>query len=194
MRILMTAAAFCCVLVGGASAGELRLRGHASNLCLDVKGGLDQPNGTSIIVFPCNGGDNQSFTFMGDGTIRAGRRCVDISGGAARAGDRVIIYSCNGGANQQWRVGANGEIICFGRTICALMCPVSAGPERAWLPGRARAAVKTVPTSSGARAEAGKGGWPGRIGAASAALMAGFVPPRASAALLCGPSASTSNP
>ncbi|WP_081837509.1 RICIN domain-containing protein [Xanthobacter sp. 91] len=110
MRILMTAAAFCCVLVGGASAGELR-PGHASNLCLDVKGGLDQSNGTSIIVFPCNGGDNQSFTFMGDGTIRAGRRCVDISGGAARAGDRVIIYSCNGGANQQWRVGANGEII-----------------------------------------------------------------------------------
>lgn len=110
MKSLALTAVFVLASFAGAHASELH-PAHAPNLCLDVKGGVDQPNGTQLIVYPCHGGDNQSFAFAPDGTIRAGGRCVDIAGGAARPGDRVIVWQCHGHANQRWQLAPGGRIV-----------------------------------------------------------------------------------
>jgi hypothetical protein len=70
--------------------------------CLDVVGGNPQ-SGTSIQLWPCNGGPNQSWTFAGDGTIRGlGGKCLDVANGDASDGTRIILWDCHGGANQKW--------------------------------------------------------------------------------------------
>jgi hypothetical protein len=102
--------AITCASVDLSDAAELR-PAHDPKLCLDVRGGINQPDGTQLIVYGCHGGANQNFSVLPDGTIRVGRRCVDIAGGAARRGDRVIVWPCTGGDNQRWWVGGNGQIV-----------------------------------------------------------------------------------
>jgi len=79
--------------------------------CLDLKGGINEPNTTQFIIYPCHGQANQQFYLPGDGTIRlSDGRCVDARGGAGKAGDDVIIYPCHGGANQKWSIVGDGLI------------------------------------------------------------------------------------
>lgn len=114
-----------CASVHLADAAELR-PAHAPKLCLDVRGGINQPDGTQLIVYACHGGENQNFAILPDGTIRVGGRCVDIAGGAARPGDPVIVWRCTGGDNQRWWVG-NGKIV--GKNNLCLDVANFGGPE-----------------------------------------------------------------
>jgi hypothetical protein len=82
----------------------------AVDRCMDVNGG-SRTAGTQLIIWSCNGGDNQKFAPQGNGEIRVyGSMCVDALGGSGRDGDKIAIWPCNGGANQRWSMGSGGEI------------------------------------------------------------------------------------
>ncbi len=89
------------------SWGGNAIRGM-NGLCLDVAGGLRE--GASLIVFNCNGGANQRFSWGRGGELRTGNYCVDVASNDTSDGAKLIAYSCNGGRNQRWRSGG-GRII-----------------------------------------------------------------------------------
>ena len=81
----------------------------------------DDPNssaaaGTQLIQYSCNGGTNQSWTFMPvSGTSAAYRvangasgLCVDVSGRSTADNAQVIQYTCNGQTNQQFTLAPVG--------------------------------------------------------------------------------------
>ncbi|MEU1019674.1 RICIN domain-containing protein [Streptomyces sp. NPDC005900] len=80
---------------------DTEIRNVANGKCLDAAGG------NRVIVWACNGGDNQQWYFEesypgATYTIHnrgAGTRgqCLDWAGGS-----RVILWACNGGTNQKW--------------------------------------------------------------------------------------------
>ncbi|MFI1714950.1 RICIN domain-containing protein [Streptomyces litmocidini] len=76
---------------------------------------LDNPNsstadGTQLITWTPNGGNNQKWTFTqqpdGSYEIRNSQsgKCADIENGSTGAGARVIQWTCHGGGNQRWNV------------------------------------------------------------------------------------------
>ncbi|KKK00325.1 ricin-type beta-trefoil lectin domain protein [Micromonospora sp. HK10] len=81
-------------------AGELRVYG---NKCLDAYG-QGTAAGTAVVIWDCNGGDNQKWMLAADGTVLGvqSRLCLDVSGQATNDGAKVQLWTCNGGANQRW--------------------------------------------------------------------------------------------
>lgn len=94
---------------GSSGAAEL-VTGMPSERCLDVPNVSREP-GTRLIIWECNGGENQQWSLQSNGEIRVyGDRCLDAANGRGGDGDSVIIWNCNGGENQQWSVTDEGEI------------------------------------------------------------------------------------
>jgi surface antigen len=65
--------------------------------CLDVENGAvaNHGNGTPVHTWECHGGENQQWTFMSDGTIRALGRCLDIDGANFQPGTGIEVNGCN---------------------------------------------------------------------------------------------------
>ncbi|WP_409493520.1 ricin-type beta-trefoil lectin domain protein [Amycolatopsis sp. cmx-11-12] len=74
--------------------------GETDGKCLDVAG--SNPAAGQVIMYWCNGGNAQHWTRLGDGTIRAYDRCLDVAGSGTGNGTPVTLYPCNGGNAQQW--------------------------------------------------------------------------------------------
>lgn len=73
--------------------------------CLDAYN-LGTANGTKVVIWDCNGQDNQKWTVNSDGTItdvHAGL-CLDAYNAATSDGTNLVLWSCNGGDNQKWTV------------------------------------------------------------------------------------------
>ncbi|GAA1869458.1 family 16 glycosylhydrolase [Myceligenerans crystallogenes] len=86
----------------GGSGGTRTGTVTASNgLCLDVAG-ASTANETPIQLAHCNGNAAQSWTFAGDGSVRALGKCLDVAGAGTAAGTRVQLYDCNGTGAQRW--------------------------------------------------------------------------------------------
>ena len=102
------------------------LTSASSGRCADSPGGTTV-NATQLVVWDCNGGENQKVTYSGSTkTLNVLYKCFDAHAGgtsAARltrcwkkptggtsAGTHVELYDCNGGTNQQWNVNADGTI------------------------------------------------------------------------------------
>jgi lysophospholipase L1-like esterase len=79
----------------------------ASGRCLDVANS-NNANGVQPIIWDCNGGANQSWTFNGQ-SIQALGKCLDAPVNAA-AGAKTQLWDCNGGTNQQWTLNNDGTI------------------------------------------------------------------------------------
>jgi WD40 repeat protein len=78
--------------------------------CLDVKG-ANPDNGIPIILWTCDGGDNQQWKITSTGEIRGpANKCLDVSGANSANGASIILWPCNGSANQQWKITSTGEI------------------------------------------------------------------------------------
>ena len=100
-----------------AEPGAMALVGAGAGRCLDVAGARRDP-GAPVILYACNGGANQQFTFPAPGATGEIRvyaaegtpLCVDVAGAAGQNGDAVITWTCHGGANQQWTRTAAGEL------------------------------------------------------------------------------------
>jgi hypothetical protein len=95
---------------------------NGETLCLDVDGSRAE-KGTSLILYRCHGGKNQSFTyFPASGEIRSelGNFCVDVNKGAAAPGTRVQLWECNGSAAQKFDYDVRNQRLTFrsDRTLC----------------------------------------------------------------------------
>jgi lysophospholipase L1-like esterase len=90
---------------GTATAGTLV--SAASGRCLDLPNS-NAANGTQPVIWDCNGGANQRWTFNGP-AIQALGKCLDAPINAT-AGAKVQLWDCNGGTNQQWTLNGDGSV------------------------------------------------------------------------------------
>ncbi|HEV8559713.1 MAG TPA: ricin-type beta-trefoil lectin domain protein [Actinophytocola sp.] len=89
-----------------------------ANRCLDVSG-ASQANGAQLIIWDCNGGNNEQWTGTAAGELRVyGTKCLDALNQAATPGSPVSIWDCNGGANQRWTLNANGTVVGAQSNLC----------------------------------------------------------------------------
>ncbi len=84
-----------------------------SSKALDVAGGKID-NGTSIIQWEFNGGNNQKWEFKEDGDYvqiinRATGKCVDVEGGKQENGTKIIQWENNKGNNQLWEISQDDK-------------------------------------------------------------------------------------
>ncbi|MEU4690036.1 ricin-type beta-trefoil lectin domain protein [Actinoplanes sp. NPDC023714] len=79
----------------------------SSGRCLDVPDSVTA-NGTQPVIWDCNGGANQRWTFSGS-SLQALGKCLDAPIGAT-AGAKVQLWDCNGQTNQQWTLRSDGTI------------------------------------------------------------------------------------
>ena len=106
------------VAVAGPPPPSGALIGAQSSRCLDVPN-VSTVNNTQVEIWDCNGGANQQWTQLANGTLQVyGNKCLDVSNSATAAGSPVAIFDCNGGANQQWRVNADGTIVGVQSGLC----------------------------------------------------------------------------
>lgn len=86
---------------------------RASGTCMDVDAWSMDP-GARIILWPCHGGANQSWTRPPEGTYGEfkvyGTLCLDDGGGQGLDGDPIITWTCHGEAPQQWTLTSAGEL------------------------------------------------------------------------------------
>jgi len=95
-------------------------------VCLDVPGFSTTP-GTTLGLWYCNGGGNQSFNWTAEKELTVyGDMCVTVSGDVV-AGSPVMIADCIGALDQQWEL--NGDL-----TVSSVADPglCLATPEDAW--------------------------------------------------------------
>jgi hypothetical protein len=107
--------------VGGGSGGGTGtgvVRGVGSNRCLDVPDHATA-NGTRTVIWDCNGGSNQSWTYTsGKQLMVYGNKCLDVANSSTSAGAAVQIWDCTGAANQQWNLNGNGTITGVQSGLC----------------------------------------------------------------------------
>ncbi|WP_182878249.1 RICIN domain-containing protein, partial [Microbispora sp. H10670] len=98
--------------------GTSSLRGVASGRCLDVNG-ASQSNGATVLIWDCNGQNNQKWTSTSATELRVyGNKCLDVNGAGTADGTAVIIWDCNGQNNQKWRLNSDGTITAVGANKC----------------------------------------------------------------------------
>ena len=86
------------------------LRGVASGRCVDVPG-FSTTDGTSLDLWDCNGGGNQSWNYTADNQLTVyATKCLTIGGDGASAGSPAIITTCSGAANQTWQLNQDGSV------------------------------------------------------------------------------------
>ncbi|WP_440899370.1 ricin-type beta-trefoil lectin domain protein, partial [Actinosynnema sp.] len=82
------------------AGGEVRVFGDK---CLDA---YEQgtANGTRVVIWPCNGQDNQRWVVGSDGSVRNARAglCLDVDAAGTANGTRMVLWTCNGQGNQRW--------------------------------------------------------------------------------------------
>jgi hypothetical protein len=71
--------------------------------CLDANG-QGTGNGTTAIIWDCNGQSNQQWNVNSNGTITGVQSglCLDASGAGTANGTKIHLWACHGGTNQQW--------------------------------------------------------------------------------------------
>jgi streptogrisin C len=89
--------------------GTSRIIGYA-NKCVDVPNG-NGVDGQFLQLYTCNGTAAQSWTFPGDGTIRAFGLCVDVAWGSTANGAVIQLAHCSGNPAQQFVLTAAGDLV-----------------------------------------------------------------------------------
>jgi hypothetical protein len=76
------------------------------NKCLDAYN-AGTSNGTTVVIWDCNGQANQQWNINSNGTITSvlSGLCLDVTGASTANGALVELWTCNGGSNQQWTLG-----------------------------------------------------------------------------------------
>ncbi|WP_030918491.1 glycoside hydrolase family 27 protein [Streptosporangium amethystogenes] len=100
------------------SPSTSRIQGVGSGRCLDVTG-ASQANGTQVVIWDCNGQNNQQWTSTSAGELRVyGNKCLDVNNNGTADGTGVLIWDCNGQNNQKWRFNTDGSITAVGANKC----------------------------------------------------------------------------
>jgi hypothetical protein len=71
--------------------------------CLDAYN-QGTSNGTKVVIWDCNGQNNQKWNINSDGTITNvnGGLCLDANSAGTANGTKLVLWTCNGGSNQKW--------------------------------------------------------------------------------------------
>lgn len=72
--------------------------------CMDAEG-ASSSNGTNIVLWQCNGGNNQKWLMDETGRFHSAMdysKCLDIEGANSSNGANVILWKCHNNLNQQW--------------------------------------------------------------------------------------------
>jgi hypothetical protein len=82
------------------ATGQLQVFGTD---CFDANAKGTSP-GTKVIIWSCNGQQNQQWTVHADGTITGNQSglCLDATGAGTANGTPLELWTCNGGSNQKW--------------------------------------------------------------------------------------------
>ncbi|WP_410589917.1 RICIN domain-containing protein [Amycolatopsis sp. lyj-23] len=89
-----------------------------SGRCADSPGGTTV-NGTQLVVWDCNGGENQKVAYSTSAkTLKVLNKCFDAHASGTVSGTQVELYDCNGGANQQWNTNSDGTITGVQSGLC----------------------------------------------------------------------------
>ncbi|HEX8614634.1 MAG TPA: PQQ-dependent sugar dehydrogenase [Telluria sp.] len=101
------------------AAAPATLVSSASQRCLDIADGSQQP-GTAAIIFDCHGAANQKWEFSATGQLKIfdGTRCLDVRGASTQPQAVVQSYTCHGGANQQWTLKPDKTIVNTQSGLC----------------------------------------------------------------------------
>ena len=79
-----------------------------SGMCL-ADPGFSTTNGTRVVLWPCNGYSNQSWTLpAGPTTSQIPGMCLDDLGDQAVNGTKVVLSTCDGAPEQAWQAGTDG--------------------------------------------------------------------------------------
>ncbi|GGR01960.1 ricin-type beta-trefoil lectin domain protein [Kitasatospora griseola] len=93
-----------------------RLKNPASGRCLNISGaGPVWPNSTPIILFDCNGENNELFQLTADGQLYnySSNRCLNVSGAGPTwdNGTPIILFDCVAGAgNEKFEWTTDGQL------------------------------------------------------------------------------------
>ena len=73
------------------------------NKCLDAYN-RGTTNGTRVVIWDCNGQNNQQWNVNADGTITNvfDGLCLDATGGGTANGTKLVLWTCNGSNSQKW--------------------------------------------------------------------------------------------
>lgn len=93
--------------------------GVAAGRCLDVSGRNTSPGGR-IIIWDCNGQDNQAWTLTGAGELRVygAALCLEVVGHDTTAPAQLQTSTCQGGAHQRWTLDGQGAIRSVESNLC----------------------------------------------------------------------------
>jgi GH25 family lysozyme M1 (1,4-beta-N-acetylmuramidase) len=88
-----------------------------SGMCL-ADPGFSTANGTRVVLWPCNGYNNQSWTLpAGPLTSQIPGMCADDSGGQTANGTKIVISACDGSPEQAWQAGTDGTVRSGGKCL-----------------------------------------------------------------------------
>ena len=94
------------------------------DVCVDVPG-FSTTAGTTLGLWYCNGGGNQSFDWTAEHELAIyGDMCVEPVGGAV-AGSAIMIADCTGAVEQQWQLNADQTISSVADASLCLATPES---------------------------------------------------------------------
>ncbi len=88
-----------------------------SGMCL-ADPGFSTTNGTRVVLWPCNGYTNQSWTLpAGPVTSQIPGMCLDDLGDQAANGSKVVLSACDGTPEQAWQAAADGTVRVNGKCL-----------------------------------------------------------------------------
>ena len=81
-----------------------------SGMCL-ADPGFSTTNGTRVVLWPCNGYENQSWALpAGPVTSQIPGMCLDDLGNQAANGTKIVLATCDGTPEQAWQAATDGTL------------------------------------------------------------------------------------
>jgi alpha-galactosidase len=102
---------------GNPGGSTTTLRGVGSNRCLDDPNG-STTNGVQLVIWDCNGGANQQWTYTAGKQLQVLGKCLDAYNNQTSPGTKVEIWDCNGQTNQQWNLNSDGTVTGVQSGLC----------------------------------------------------------------------------
>ncbi len=88
-----------------------------SGMCL-ADPGFSTTNGTRVVLWPCNGYSNQSWTLpAGPVTSQIPGMCLDDLGDQTANGTKIVLSSCDGAPEQAWQAATDGTLRINGKCL-----------------------------------------------------------------------------
>lgn len=87
-----------------------------ANKCLDVSGKA-AVNGAAAVLWDCNGGTSQQWSYSNSQIVGVGGKCLELQGGSTANGTIVQLATCNGSATQKWSKSGDHLVASGGRCL-----------------------------------------------------------------------------